>query len=361
MPATTSGAGLPSYRDTGENVPAMAFAGSIGVIGTGGYVPPQIRTNAEVAALAGVTPEWIAERTGVQQRHVLGPDQATSDLAAEAVRRALESAGLTAGDLDLLVLATSTPDELGPATACRVQARLAAWQAVVFDVSAACSGWMFATRVAVDSLRTGTGKRYAAVVGVEAYSRFLDPTDVGTAVLFGDGAGATILGAVRAGTGFDCIELGSNGEHAGDVLIPGGGSRIPASPASLREQRHVIHMDGRAVRDFILEIFPKAAGEALHRAGLAPGDVDLIVAHQPNPKLLRRACREAGFDPDLLVMVGDQVGNLGAGSIPYALAKAQADGRLHSGDRVLIVAFGAGLTWGSTVLTWNTDSGEDQR
>ncbi|MFG2005269.1 3-oxoacyl-ACP synthase III family protein [Spirillospora sp. NPDC048911] len=329
-------------------------AAPIGVLGTGGYVPDRVRTNEEVAAAAGVSPEWILERTGVRQRHVAGAAQAASDLAAEAVRAALAQAGLVAGDLDLLVLATSTPDELGPSTACRVQARIGAGNAVALDVAAACSGWVFGTRVARDWLvAEGTGGR-AAVVGVEVYSRFLDGRDRGTAVLFADGAAAAVLGPVAAGHGFARITLGSDGTRADDVLIRAGGSRLPASRETLREGLHHIFMDGRAVRDFILEIFPAAAADALRRSGMTPGDIALVVAHQPNPLLLRRACAEAGFAPDRLMVTGDRVGNIGAASLPYALDQAHRQGRLRSGDRVLLVGFGAGLTWGSTVLTWGT-------
>ncbi|WP_194837699.1 3-oxoacyl-ACP synthase III family protein [Nocardia sp. XZ_19_369] len=335
---------------------------AIGVLGAGGFVPPQVRTNEEVADdLTGVTPEWIVERTGIYQRHVSSDGQSASDLAVEAVRNALDAAGLDAGDLDLIIVTTSTPDELGPSTACRVQALLQAHQAVAFDVSAACTGWLFGTRVAVDYLCAGTGARCAVVVGVEAYSHFLDSEDRATAVLFGDGAGATILGPVPAGTGFSPIELGSDGDHAGDVLIPAGGSKRPASPDTLEQGQHVIHMDGRAVRDFILEIFPKAAATALRGAGLTADQIDVIVTHQPNPVLLRTACAEAGFDVDRLVIVGDMVGNIGAGSVPYALAKASAEGQLHAGDRILIVGFGAGVTWGSTVLTWGNGDQEVER
>jgi 3-oxoacyl-(acyl-carrier-protein) synthase III len=324
----------------------------IGVLGTGCYVPYGIRTNTEVAASAGVTPEWIAERTGIQRRHVAAPGEAASDLAAEAVRRALDSAGLTSADLDLLILATSTPDELGPSTACRVQALLGAGNAVALDVSAACAGWLFAARVAQNWLRAGTGERYAAVVGVEVYSRFLDGSDRATAVLFGDGAGAAILGPVPQGHGFGTISLGSDGRHAGEVLIPGGGSRLPASQETVRHGQHMIRMDRKAVRDFILDVFPAAAASALRASGLTPGDISLVVTHQPNPVLLRQACAGAGFGAGQVVVVADQTGNIGAGSLPYALAAAHAQGRLQEKDRVLIVGFGAGMTWGSGVLTW---------
>jgi 3-oxoacyl-[acyl-carrier-protein] synthase-3 len=327
-------------------------APSIGVLATGTCLPERILTNDEVAEAAGVDPGWIVRRTGVLRRHVAEPEQAASDLAAEAVRKALTAAGLPASALGLLVLATSTPDELGPSTACRVQALVGADRAVAFDVAAACSGWLFAARVAHDWLRSGSGERYAAVVGVEVYSRFVDPADRATAVLFADGAAATILGPVPGGAGFAPIRLGSDGTGAGDVLIPAGGSRLPASPKTLAARRHKVHMDGRAVRDFILRIFPEVLGDALDRSGLCLTDVDLLVSHQPNPLLLRRAAVDAGVPEDRVVIVGHEVGNIGAASIPYALATADRDGRLRTGSRVLVTAFGAGLTWGSTVLTW---------
>ncbi|WP_405995359.1 beta-ketoacyl-ACP synthase 3 [Streptomyces sp. NBC_00986] len=330
----------------------MSPAPSIGVLATGTCLPERVLTNDEVAEAAGVDPDWIVQRTGVLRRHIAEPAQAASDLAAEAVRKALTAAGLPASALGLLVLATSTPDELGPSTACRVQALVGADRAVAFDVAAACSGWLFAARVAHDWLRSGTGERYAAVVGVEVYSRFVDPADRATAVLFADGAAATILGPVQGGKGFASIRLGSDGTAAGDVLIPAGGSRLPASPQTLADRRHKVHMDGKAVRDFILRIFPEILGDALHRNGLRLTDVDLLISHQPNPLLLRRAAVDAGVPEDRVVIVGHEVGNIGAASIPYALATADHDGRLRTGSRVLVTAFGAGLTWGSTVLTW---------
>ncbi len=333
-------------------MPRIAEPAPIGVLGTGVFLPPAIRSNEEVGAAAGVSAQWILERTGVRRRHVAEPGAAASDLAAEAVRAAVHRAGLAPGDLDLIVLGTSTPDELGPSTACRVQAALGARGAVALDVSGACSGWLFGARVAHDWLRAGTGERYAAVVGSEVFSRFVNPADRATATLFADGAAAAVLGPVPHGSGFAPIVLGSDGTHAGDVLIPAGGSRQPAAPDTIARGAHRIHMDGKAVRDFILEIFPKAADEALARSGLTAEQVDLIIAHQPNPQLLRLACEQAGLPMDRLVVIGDETGNIGAASLPYALAAADADGRLNPGDRALMVAFGAGLTWGSTILTW---------
>ncbi|MFI9048012.1 3-oxoacyl-ACP synthase III family protein [Streptomyces sp. NPDC053427] len=335
--------------------PTTMTAPRIGVLGMGTYLPRSRRTNEDVAADVGVTPQWIAERTGVHMRHVAAPGEAASDLAAAAVRAATAAAGIDIDQLDVLILATSTPDELGPSTACRVQALTGARNAVALDVSAACSGWLFAARVAHDWLSNDPCTRYAAVVGVEAYSKFLDPTDRGTAVLFADGAAASVLGPVRddgGHGGFRDFALGSDGTGAHHVLIPAGGSRAPASPNTLAGHRHDIHMDGRAVRDFITEIFPRVVDESLTRNRLRLRDIDVFITHQPNPVLLRNLGDRIGIPRERLVIVGGEVGNIGAASTPYALAGAAASGLLEPGSRVLIAAFGAGVTWGSALLTW---------
>ncbi|MGG7575422.1 3-oxoacyl-ACP synthase III family protein [Streptomyces sirii] len=324
----------------------------IGVVGMGTYLPRTTRTNQDVAAAAGVTPEWISRRTGVHTRHVADPAEAASDLAAAAVRAAVAAANIDIDQVDVLIAATSTPDELGPSTACRVQALTGARHAVALDVSAACAGWLFAARVAHDWLRGNRGSRYAAVVGVEAYSKFIDPADRGTAVLFADGAAAAILGPVPGGGGFTDFRLGSDGTGAHHVLIPAGGSRIPASPATLGAHRHHIHMDGRAVRDFIARIFPQLVNEALVRNRLRLEDIDAYITHQPNPVLLRDLGEHIGIPPERLVIVGDEVGNIGAASAPYALATAASRGLLPRGGRILLAVFGAGVTWGSALLTW---------
>ncbi|MFF4503701.1 3-oxoacyl-ACP synthase III family protein [Streptomyces sp. NPDC001401] len=319
----------------------------------GTHLPPGLRTNADVARETGVTPEWITERTGVRVRHVADPGEAASDLAAHAVRAAADAAGIDVGDIGLLVCATSTPDELGPSTACRVQASVGASRAVALDVSAACSGWLFAAKVAHDWLRGTAGIRYAAVVGVEAYSKFLDPADRGTAVLFADGAAAAILAAVDHAHGFTYFSLGSDGTLADHVLIPAGGSRMPADAHTLALGAHRIHMDGRAVSRFITDIFPRLVTEALDRNGLGIRDIDCVVAHQPNPVLLRQIGQDLGIPDGRLVVVGDDVGNIGAACAPYALARAADQHGLRPGDRILLAVFGAGMTWGSALLTWS--------
>ncbi|MBB5866926.1 3-oxoacyl-[acyl-carrier-protein] synthase-3 [Allocatelliglobosispora scoriae] len=330
---------------------------SIGVLGTGTYLPLRIRTNADVARTTGMSAEWISERTGVHSRHVAAPDQAASDLAAAAVRSAADAAGIDVGDLDLLVCATSTPDELGPSTACRIQALVGASHAVALDVGAACSGWLFAVKVAHDWLLGDDRARYAAAVGVEAYSKFLDPADRGTSVLFADGAAATILGPVSAPNGFADFAFGSDGTLADWVLIPGGGSRRPASAATLAAGEHRIRMDGRAVSRFITEVFPRLIQDTVDRNGLRIEDIACVVAHQPNPVVLRRLGDQLGIAADRMVIVGDRVGNIGAASAPFALAEA-ARQSLRPGDRVLLAVFGAGMTWGSSLLTWGNTSTE---
>lgn len=323
----------------------------IGVLGMGTYLPAQVRSNADVARDAGVSAEWISERTGVRKRHVAAADEAASDLAARAVRAAADTAGIDVSDIGLLVCATSTPDELGPSTACRIQAVLGASRAVALDVGAACSGWLFAAKVAHDWLLASPEIRYAAVVGVEAYSKFLDPTDRGTAVLFADGAAASILSPVAAPQGFAHFSFGSDGTLADRVLIPAGGSRLPADAATIAQGDHRIRMDGRTISRFITEVFPRLITDTLDRAGLSLQDIDRVVAHQPNPVLLRRIGAELGIPDGRLVVVGDEVGNIGAASTPYALAAAARNG-LRAGDRVLLAVFGAGMTWGSGLLTW---------
>ncbi|MBC3839722.1 ketoacyl-ACP synthase III [Streptacidiphilus sp. 4-A2] len=319
----------------------------------GTYLPERIRTNEEVARTTGVTAEWISERTGVHTRHVAAPGQASSDLAAAAVSAALTAAGVRPDQLDLLVCATSTPDELGPSTGCRIQGLLGADHAVAMDVSAACSGWLFAAKVAHDWLSSDPSVRFAAVVGVETYSKFLDPADRGTAVLFADGAAAAVLGPVEPPYGFTDFAFGSDGTLADQVLIPAGGSRHPASGASLRDGGHFIRMEGRAVGAFIADVFPELVRRALERNRLELADIDCLAAHQPNPALLRRLSRQLGLPDDRVVVVGDRVGNIGAASAPFALASAATLGRLHHGATVLISVFGAGMTWGSSLLTWS--------
>lgn len=333
---------------TGRN----SAARGVGVLGMGTYLPDRRLTNHDVARHSGVTADWITERTGIRERRAAAPDEAASDLAARAVRSAVAAAGIDIDRVGLLVLGTSTPDELSPATACRVQALTGARNAVALDVGAACTGWLFAARIAHDWLRADPTAGYAVAVGTEVFSRFIDPADRGTAVLFGDGAAASVLGPVPPGEGFLDFRLGSDGTLADHVLIPAGGGRTPADARTVAEGGHTVHMDGRAIRDFVQEMFPHVVADALTRAGLRADDIDAFVTHQPNPNLLRSVGTSLGIAPDRLPVVADEIGNIGAASTPYALAAAAERGLLHPGSRVLLAAFGAGMTWGSALLTW---------
>ncbi|GAA3592825.1 ketoacyl-ACP synthase III [Nonomuraea rosea] len=311
---------------------------NIGIVGTGAYAPSRVRTNEEVAADCGVSPDWIEQRTGVRTRHVADAAEATSDLGLRAAERALAAAGLPADQLGMIVVATSVPDDFGPSTACRVQAELGAARAVAFDLGAACTGQLFAMRVAHDWLAaTRGGDGAALVIGAEVYSRIVNPADRGTSVLFGDGASACVLGEVRPGYGFSGFTWGSDGTQAKHIVKPGGGTRRPDGP-------NTIEMDGRAVATFITDVFPKLLKTA--------DEFDLLICHQPNPVLLRRVAEEAGVRAEQLHIIGDRVGNLGAACIGYALADAADQGLLSDGDRVLIMGFGAGVTWGTAQLQW---------
>ncbi|MEV4257733.1 ketoacyl-ACP synthase III [Spirillospora sp. NPDC049652] len=341
----------------------IPYAIPYAIHGTGAHLPEQRITSTEISTGLGLDPHWIENRTGIRARHRAAPGQAASDLAAHAARDALTAAGVDAADLALIVLGTSTPDELGPATACRVQALIGAHRAAAFDVAAACTGFVHALQTAAALLTatpahpgpTGGGRAggpYALVIGVEVYSRFLNPRDRATSALFGDGAAAAVLGPVPAPYGITAMGMGADGTRADDVLIPAGGSRRPATTATLAALDHTIHMDGAAVRDFITAILPRLVADATTAADLKPADLALVVPHQPNPKLVADLAPAAGLDPHQLAIAGHDVGNIGAASLPYALHRAITDDRLYPGDQVLLAGFGAGLTWAHVLLTW---------
>ncbi|MBE1536310.1 3-oxoacyl-ACP synthase III family protein [Actinomadura algeriensis] len=354
-PPTTPPAGPAPGPEPGGPVPGgpAPRAPGWGVRGTGSHLPRRRVPSEEVSRSLGLDPGWIERRTGIRERRVAAAGEASSDLAARAARRAMADAGIGPDDVGLIVLGTSTPDELGPSTACRVQALLGARRAAAFDVAAACTGFVYGLQTAVGWLATQRGAPPCAlVIGVEVYSKFLDPGDRGTAALFGDGAAAAVVGPVAPGYGIGPVTLGSDGTRAGDVLIPAGGGRRPASAATLAERGHTIHMDGRAVRDFIAATFPRLVAEAADGAGIKPGELSLVVPHQPNPALVASLAPAAGLEPGQLAIAGHDVGNIGAASLPYALDTALRARPAAPGDLVLLAGFGAGLTWGHTIITW---------
>jgi len=324
---------------------------SVGIIGTGKYVPERVLTNAELEQMVETNDEWIVTRTGIRERRIVAPDQATSDLALRASQEALRAAGLTAEDIDLIIVATITPDMFFPSTACLLQDKLGAKKAAAFDLSAACSGFIYSLATASSMIATGMYK-HALVVGAECLSRITDYTDRNTCILFGDGAGAVVLGPVEEGRGFKSFELGADGSGGELLCISGGGSRLPATAASVDEKKHFIHMAGNDVFKFAVRIMGSAAEEALRKAGIEKSDIDLLVPHQANIRIINSAINRLDLPEDKCMVNLDKYGNMSAASIPVALAEAVEQGRVNKGDTIVLVGFGGGLTWGASVLNW---------
>lgn len=329
----------------------MTMLSSVGIIGTGMYVPEKILTNADLEKIVETNDEWIVSRTGIRERHIAAPDQATSDLAYHAAMQALENAGMTADQLDLIVIATITPDTMFPSTACILQEKLGAKNAAAFDLSAACSGFVYSMATASSMIRTGMYKN-ALVIGADTLSRITDYTDRNTCVLFGDGAGAVILGEVPAGRGFLSFDLGAEGAGGSLLKLEAGGSRLPASAETVQDGKHFIYMNGREVFKFAVRVMGSATEEVLRKAGKTKEDIDLFVPHQANIRIIQSAMNRLDLPEDRCVINVDKYANTSAASIPLALVEAAQQGRIKEGDTVLLVGFGGGLTWGASVLVW---------
>jgi acetoacetyl-CoA synthase len=323
----------------------------IGVLGTGSYLPTRVRTNDEAASRFDIAGEWITERTGITERRVAAPDQATSDLAVQAGRRAIDAAGLRPQDLDLLVVATSTPDCSQPATACLVQAQLGA-RCAAFDINAVCTGFVYATALAAATLSAAPGLRYALVIGADTFSRILDPDDRATSVLFGDGAGAAVLGPVPDGYGIIASDLGADGTQHNLVKVPAGGSRTPACTTTIANGDHHFKMDGRGVRDFVWQRVPECVHTALQASSLSVDQLDLVIPHQANGRLVNDCLSSLSVRPDQVHYTLERYGNTGAASVAITLDDAVHAGRVQDLDNILLLGFGGGMTWGSVVLRW---------
>lgn len=323
----------------------------VGIIGTGKYVPERILTNKELEAMVETNDEWIVTRTGIKERRLAAAEEATSDLALHASREAIAAAGLTAEDIDLIIVATITPDMFFPSTACLLQDKLGAKKAAAFDLSAACSGFIYGLATASSMVASGMYK-HVLVVGAETLSRITDYTDRNTCILFGDGAGAVVLGHVPEGRGFRSFELGADGS-GGDLLkVCGGGSRVPATQESISAKKHFIHMAGSDVFKFAVRIMGSAAEDALQKAGKTKEDISLLVPHQANIRIIQSALNRLSLSEDKAMINLDKYGNMSSASIPVALAEAVEQGRVNEGDCLVLVGFGGGLTWGASVLVW---------
>ncbi|HMU95645.1 MAG TPA: beta-ketoacyl-ACP synthase III [Elusimicrobiota bacterium] len=321
-------------------------------LATGAALPAKVLTNADLSKIVDTSDEWITERTGIKERRIAAPDEATSDLSTRAARQALERAGLQPRDVDLIVVATCTPDHLFPSTACLVQKNLGVPASIAFDVSAACSGFIYGLACVKGLLETGLAKT-ALLIGADTLSRFTDWTDRGTCVLFGDGAGALVLQASPQSNDLLSMHLAADG-GPGDILtIPGGGSRHPLGQnGNAKEFPPTIKMEGREVFKHAVTRMVEAAEGALAKAGRSPADLRLLIPHQANLRIIDAVAKRVSLPDDRVFRNVHKFGNMSAATTIVALDEAVQEGRVKRGDLVELIAFGAGLTWGAAVLRW---------
>ncbi|MFF1492898.1 beta-ketoacyl-ACP synthase III [Streptomyces sp. NPDC058304] len=321
------------------------------IAGVGGFVPPRVVTNDELAQRLDTSDTWIRTRTGIGQRHVVEPGMTTGDLAVEAGLRALKNAG--ADGADLVIVATTTPDRPCPATAPSVATRMGLTGVPAYDVAAVCSGFVYALQAGTAAVTSGFAAR-VLVIGAESFSTILDPGDRTTSVIFGDGAGAVLLRSGEhdePGAVLD-VHLGSDGSMADLITVRGGGAEERSRGGARREEDRYFRMEGKSVFFAAVRRMAESSRTVLDRTGWAVSDVDRLVAHQANVRILHAVAEQLGLPPERAVLNIDRVGNTSAASIPLALVDGMADGELHAGDRVLLTAFGGGATWGSATLTW---------
>jgi 3-oxoacyl-[acyl-carrier-protein] synthase III len=323
------------------------------VVATGRYLPDRVLTNAELETMVDTTDQWIVERTGIRERRIADAAVGAAEMGAAASRVAMERAGVLPGEVDVIVLSTATPDRLLPSTACDMQALLGATNAAAYDISAACSGFLYGLSVAEGHIASGNAE-IALVVSTEKMSGIVDWGDRATCVLFGDGAGAAVLRRTGHGTqrGLLSSFIRSDGTLAELLWRPAGGVRVPIDVAVLDEKSHLVKMAGREVFKSAVRSMAEGADQALMRAGLTGADIDLLIPHQANMRIIEATARYAGIPMEKVFVNVDRYGNMSSATIPVALDEALEQGRLKPGHNVLMVAFGAGFTWASTVLRW---------
>ena len=327
--------------------------GRVSITGIGSHAPEHVMTNDELAKIVDTSDEWIVERTGIRERRVAAPEEALSDVSLPAAKAALDQAGLNPSAVDLLIVATVTPDMLFPSTGAILADQLGAKDAAAYDLSAGCTGFVYALAQAHGMVASGLAE-HALVVGGDVLSRIVDWEDRSTCVLFGDGAGAVVLERVRDG-GFLGFELGADGSGGPQLYIPAGGSRTPASAESVAARQHYAKMNGREVYKFATRVLVDSAEKVLDECGVAVDEVDVYVPHQANVRIIDHARRKLGIPEERTVVNVDRFGNTSSGSIPLALGDAEADGRLGAGEMVLMTGMGAGLTWGSALIEWTAN------
>lgn len=322
----------------------------VGIIGVGTYLPKKILTNFDLEKMVNTSDDWIITRTGIQERRLASKNEATSDLAVRAAKRALRNAKLKPENVDLIIVATITPDMQFPSTACFVQAALAAKNAVCFDVSAACAGFVYALVTAQQFIARGVYKN-ALVIGAEILSSITDWKDRNTCVLFGDGAGAVVLTGVSGG-GIIASYLGSDGNMSSLLMLPAGGSRHPTTRETVDKRMHYIKMHGNELFKLAVKIMADSTTRVLNEAGLSHKDIDCLIPHQANLRIISSVAKKIGIPTEKIYLNIDRYGNMSSASTAIALCEAVEEKRITKGDIVVLVAFGAGLVWGSCVIKW---------
>ncbi len=323
------------------------------ITGWGVAVPDRVLTNQELERMVETSDEWIVSRTGIRERRIVGASDSTTSLATDSARKALEKAGRTADEIDLIVVATATPDDFLVSQACLVQAEIGG-TAAAFDVGAACAGFVTALSVGSQFVNSGMYKR-ALIIGVDTLTRYIDYTDRGTCVLFGDGAGAVVIEASDEPRGLLSTELGADGAGHKHLYVPGWAQMVPESADIFPDARPHLQMNGREVFRFAVQVMGDAALKSIEKAGLTLDDVDMLIPHQANARIISAAQRQLQLPEDKVWINLDRYGNTSAASVPIAMAEAADAGALKEGDNVVLVAFGAGLAWAAGLVRWGTD------
>jgi 3-oxoacyl-[acyl-carrier-protein] synthase III len=338
--------------DLGRVAPARVMR-PVKITGLSTYVPPRVLTNADLEKLVNTTDEWILQRTGIRERHIVEPGVATSDLAKIAAEGAMREAGITADQLGFIVVGTTTPDTIFPSTACMLQTKIGAHNAWGFDLGAACSGFTYSLTTAMQMVATGAHD-HALAVGADVMSSIIDYTDRTTCVLFGDGAGAVVVSVAdeREPHIIDFAHM-IDGSGGGALCMPAGGSRMPASHETVDKRLHYVKQEGATVFKFAVKNTEEIARRLLSRNGIDPSQIDLFVSHQANRRIIEAASERLGLGPDKVIINLEMYGNTTAGTIPLALADARLQGRLKKGDLVLLCSVGAGFTVGAVLLRWS--------
>lgn len=323
----------------------------VGISGIGSFIPEKVLTNEDLSKIVDTNNEWIITRTGIEERHIADEFTATSDLATKAAIKAMEDANVDPKEIDLIILATATPDHFFPATAAIVQKNIGAVNAAAFDMSVGCSGFVYAMVTGANFIATGIYNK-VLIIGAETLSKIVNWNDRNTCVLFGDGAGACILEPCDESFGILASELGSDGANGECLIMPAGGSRKPATIQTVEENLHTIKMDGKEVFKFAVRVMDKSTTNVLEKAGLSKEDIDFFIPHQANIRIIDAGLKKLELSKDKTIINLNKYGNISSASIPVALDELSKSKRLKKGDNLLLVAFGAGLSWASVVMRW---------